>query len=129
MRRRVGRRGAVLLLEALLHACYGLALTIPRLGPTAGYYVAIERLASYDVWGAVWIASAALGVVQALRHDTIASAAFVTMSALPAMWAAGLVLGALHSGELRGVVIGILFAVLSLRTMVVAGWPEPRRPQ
>jgi hypothetical protein len=123
---RIGRRGAILLILAVIDIAYGMSLVGPA-SETLGLAATIwrEHYAPLWVWGVGWLVIAAILIVSAfLRNDRLGYAAAIgwkiawSLTAL-ASWIVG--------GVERGWVSSIVWAVASALGVIIAGWPEPNR--
>lgn len=129
----IGRRGAFLLLFAVVYGGIGVAyLSFPLPAPTRGSLRMVLAVAPIAVWGWVWIASAAVAVICAFgdspRKDRWG---FGAMSVMSAVWSANYVYAGITSaGGLtfaRGAVGALLYGALSGAITICAGWDEPQR--
>lgn len=125
---RIGRRGGFLLLLAIIDIGYGASL----IGPSAeavnlSTTIWRETYAPLWVWGAGWLVVAAVLIVTAfLRDDMIGYSAAIGWKLL---WGLTTLASWLFGGVARGWVSTIIWSVVAGMVAVVAGWPEPTRPQ
>lgn len=122
VRARVGYRGAVLLLLAMIDFVYG-GTMLPGVTSVSGTYRYADTILPLPLWGAGWVAVGVVCVVQALQsRDYIA---FAAAQLIKVMWAtvgiAGWLTGQIPYGQLTSVIwVGAAGIVL-----VVSRWSEP----
>lgn len=123
--RRVGHRGASLLLLGFFDEIY--ALSIPSAGSTG---TATSRWLAYvaplPLWASIW---AAVGIVLIagafMLRDNFA---FFAAVLLKLMWSMFYLLGWLLHGVYRGWVSAAVWGVFALWVLVVSTWPERQWP-
>jgi len=124
---RIGRRGAILLILAVVDIAYGASLIGPSsdaLGSAA--LVWREHFAPLWVWGGVWLVVAAILIVSAfLRNDAIG---YLAATGLKISWSLTTLASWLFGGVDRGWVSSIIWMVVAAMVWVIAGWPEPTNP-
>lgn len=121
---RVGRRGSILIILAIVDVAYGYSLIGPSsdaLGTAAITWR--QHFAPLWVWGGVWLAVAAILIVSAfLRNDAIGYLAAIV---LKIGWSLTTLLSWLFGGVERGWLSAIVWMVVAAMVWVIAGWPEP----
>ena len=123
--KRLGRRGAALLVCSLISILLGLGSVVTPTGrPLSPVYVVITGLAPMKVWGIIWILAGAVAGVQAFSR-TVAAAAWLSVITIAAVWTAGLFAGWLVSGWPRGWIGGVIFGAYTALLVICAGWREP----
>lgn len=124
LKRRVSRRGYILLFFGLIAVSFGFSLLAPT-EIASSQLVFAHRILPLWGWASLWLASAVLSFYYAFdRHDRIAYATFTGLCGLWGLvslggWAARLV----ERGWLGGL-IWIGFASVAL---VISSWPDPQR--
>lgn len=121
---RIGRRGAILLILAVIDVAYGMSLIGPA-SETLGSAATVWRqhYAPLWVWGAGWLVIAAILIVSAfLRNDRFGYAAAIGWKIA---WSVSTLASWIVGGVPRGWVSSIIWAVVAGMVMVIAGWPEP----
>lgn len=119
-RRRIGYRGAALLVCGVGWINYGLSLLDdPRFGVVRGVS-GLTRIAPITAWGWIWIGSGILSCGAALlpaRHDAVG---WLAASAMPAIWAVAYT-GARAVGAFpQGAYSGITWAVTPSLLIILA---------
>jgi hypothetical protein len=123
---RIGRRGAILLILAVIDIAYGMSLVGPA-SETLGLAATIwrEHYAPLWVWGVGWLVIAAILIVSAfLRNDRFGYAAAIGWKIA---WSLTTLASWIVGGVERGWVSSIVWAVVAGMIVVIAGWPEPTR--
>jgi hypothetical protein len=123
---RIGRRGAILLILAVIDIAYGMSLVGPA-SETLGLAATIwrEHYAPLWVWGVGWLVIAAILIVSAfLRNDRFGYAAAIGWKIA---WSLTSLASWIVGGVERGWVSSIVWAVVAGMIVVIAGWPEPTR--
>lgn len=124
LRARIGFRGDTLLFFAVIDVCYGLSMLFPtdeaRRSALARY---VDHIMPLPVWGALWLAVAAICVWYALRaQDRVA---FAAASLLKTLWGSVALLAWLAGDVERGWVSAAIWLVMAGWVTRVAYWPEP----
>jgi|1185.fasta_scaffold220807_2 hypothetical protein len=126
--RRIGRRGAILLILAVVDVAYGLSLMAPppdSVGSAATVWR--QHYAPLWVWGTGWLVIAAILIVSAfLRDDRFGYAAAIGWKIV---WALTTLTSWIIGGVPRGWVQSIIWAVFAGMIVVDAGRPEDSRPE
>ncbi|MFL6109949.1 MAG: hypothetical protein ACJ786_01130 [Catenulispora sp.] len=123
---RIGRRGAILLILAVIDVSYGLSLIGP---PRETLSMAVmrwrEHYAPLWAWGIGWLVIAAILIVSAfLRNDRFGYAAAIGWKIA---WSLTTLASWIVGGVDRGWVSSIIWAVVAGMIVVIGGWPEPHR--
>lgn len=128
LRRRVGRRGAALLVFSFIDIVLGWSLidstTQAQAAALPAYRAAVE-VAPLAVWGWFWIAVAAACAAGAVaRADWWAFAAAI---GIKLVWAGSFLASWLAFGAARGWLGAATWGVVAALVFIVSGWPEPLR--
>jgi hypothetical protein len=123
--RRIGRRGAALLMFAFIDSVYAFSLFNPlpeyRRTPTVLFLGAVAPL---WLWGVLWAASAVACFVCAfLRHDRWG---FASAMAMKTLWGLLFVFAA-FMGLDRAYVSAALWLAMAGWVGIISTWPEPPR--
>lgn len=125
-RRRIGRRGAALLVFAEVDGVVGWSLLDPELrAQTAAVpvYRALVDVAPLAVWGWLWLAVGAVCLWQApVRDDTWAYSLAI---GIKVVWAGGMLTSWVVFHAARGWLSASLWGVIAALLIVINGWPEP----
>ena len=127
IRHQIGRRGAILLILALIDFAYGGSLVAPS-DELASSSATMWRqhIAPIWAWGAAWLVVGVILFVSAfLRNDAIGYAAAIGWKII---WAATTLASWAFGGVPRGWVATIIWAVFGGMIWVIAEWPEPTLP-
>ena len=127
-RRRVGRRGAVLLILAAVDVGVGLSFVYPTAETVASQsWVWRETFAPSAAWGLLWIAVGCCCFVAAFLHNDLVG--FVAAVTLKVLWS-GLELTGWLAGQItQGYRPALIWAGYALLIFAVAGLYEPTRAQ
>src|SRR4051812_40271372 len=122
--RRIGRRGAILLILAIVDVAYGLSLMAPppdSIGEAATVWR--QHYAPLWVWGMGWLVIAVILIVSAfLRDDRLGYAAAIGWKIA---WSVSTLASWVIGGVPRGWVSSIIWGVVAGMIVVIGGWPEP----
>lgn len=121
--RRLGRKGALVVLFGFMFTIYGLALCMPARGGVPEVLAAALWLAPLPVWSSAWMAVGLTGIVSAVcrRLDV----AFTVLVGMPLVWSLlGLGSWALFGAD-RAWVLAALFAPWSAALALCSGLLEP----
>lgn len=122
--RRVGRRGAVLMLKGVMAALYGYSLLVQPPVDQRGIRLLLD-LMPVQAWGWAWIAAGVLAVGCAWRRQGRDWPGFPAVLVVVVPWS----LGSLASWWLydnpRGWASAAIWAAFGGVTAIVAAWPEP----
>lgn len=123
---RLGRRGAILLCYGAVWALYGYAQIASPQPDQRGLQPLLERI-PLDVWGWAWVATGLIAVVSAWLPQGRDWAGFLALPLIVLPWV-GSYLAAWLTGEFpRGWVAAIVWGLIAVPVLVVAGWREPPR--
>ncbi|MER6778509.1 MULTISPECIES: hypothetical protein [unclassified Streptomyces] len=126
LRRRLGRRGAILTSYGLVWLLYGYAQLVTPQVDQRGLALLL-RLMPLDAWAWCWIAAGAVALVCAWAPPGRDAAAFLALVLIVVPWTATYLVAWLAGGYPRGWVAAAVWAVITVPVLVVAGWPEPPR--
>lgn len=133
--RRIGRRGASLLILSVVFLLYGLnillASPLPEDEVIYGQYVILDAIAPLVVWGGAWVGCSLLAALQAFSRSADARGAFVSLTFITSVWGIAMLLSYaadVGARDPRILVNGLMWVGVAGLTIVVAGWKEdPRR--
>ncbi|MFI8499476.1 hypothetical protein ACIGFK_13405 [Streptomyces sp. NPDC085524] len=126
LRRRLGRRGAILTSYGLVWLLYGYAqLVTPQ--PDQRGLALLLRLMPLDAWAWGWIVAGTVALVYAWAPPGQDAAAFLALVLIVVPWTATYLVAWLSGGYPRGWVAAAVWTVITVPVLVVAGWPEPSR--
>lgn len=124
--RTLGRRGAILLSYGTVWALYGFAQITSPQPDQRGLTPALE-LMPLTVWGWLWVTTGLVAIVCAWMPQGLDWPAFLLLPLMVLPWMASY-LAAWISGDFpRGWVAALVWAVIAVPVLVVAGWREPPR--
>jgi len=126
LRRRVGRRGAALLVFAFIDYVIGWSLLDPELRAqteVVPVYRALRDIAPLVVWGWLWLAVAVTCTVQAAARTDVW--AYASAIGIKTVWSGGLAYSWVIFHAARGWVLASVWAVIAALLVVINGWPEP----
>lgn len=126
VRRRVGRRGAALLVFAAIDYVIGWSLLDAELRAqtqAVPVYRALLDVAPLAVWGWLWLTVAVACTAQAaMRNDAVA---YALATGIKAVWAGGMLVSWVFFHAARGWLSASLWGVIAALVVVINGWPEP----
>ncbi len=126
LRRRFGRRGAILSCYGLVWILYGYGQLITPQPDQRGLAL-ILRLMPLDAWAWCWIAAGVLAVVCAWAPPCRDAAAFLALPLIVVPWMASYLVAWITGEFPRGWVAAAVWTVITVPVLVVAGWDEPPR--
>lgn len=124
----LGRRGAFLVLFAVVYALIGYSYL--TLSPASVKAVRMSlhwalNVAPLPVWGWVWIATAVIAAASGLFAPGRKAAGFVAGVVMPVLWGLANLAAWISRDVPRGWVSAAIYAALAAAVGVVAGMPEP----
>lgn len=124
--RALGRRGAILLSYGTVWSLYGFAqITSPQ--PDQRGLAPLLEVWPLTVWGCMWVATGLAAIVSAWLPQGFDWVGFLALPAMVLPWM-GSYLAAWLTGEFpRGWVAALVWGVIAVPVLVVAGWREPPR--
>lgn len=126
LRRLLGRRGAILLSYGTVWALYGYGQMVSPQPDQRGLEP-ILRIAPLDVWAWLWVATGAVALVAAWLPQGRDWPGFLALPAIVLPWT-GSYLASWVGGDFpRGWVAAVVWGVIAVPVIVVAGWREPPR--
>lgn len=119
---RIGRRGATLLMFALVDFTMGYnMLTVPK-EIVDRSYIGHTTMLPLEVWACLWIATACVLVVHAFRIDD--RIGFAAAMGIKLLWAIGFCVSLFVFQSPRALIGLVLWVVIAGWLFLVAGWPE-----
>ena len=122
--RTLGRRGAILLCYGTVWALYGYAQITSPQPDQRGLQPILERV-PLTVWGWLWVATGLTAVVSAWLPQGRDWVGFLALPAMVLPWMTSFLLAWLMGDYPRGWVAALVWAVIAVPVLVVAGWREP----
>jgi hypothetical protein len=124
LRKRIGRRGGILLLFAVVDFAYGGSLLAPTAAATIGTAVGWrQHYAPIWVWGATWLFVGTVLMIGAFsRRDEFAYAVAIGWKII---WSLTSVASWLFGDVQRGWVSAFIWGFVAGIVGVISGWPEP----
>lgn len=126
LRRRLGRRGAILTCYGLVWLLYGYGQLVMPQPDQRGLSLMLQRI-PLDVWGVAWIVAGVIAVVCAWAPPGRDAAGFVSLVLIVVPWAAGYLASWLLGDYPRGWIAAAVWTAIAVPVLVVLGWPEPPR--
>lgn len=126
LRRRVGRRGAALLVFACIDYVIGWSLLDAELRAQTEMvpvYRALRNIAPLTVWGWLWLVVAVVCTVQAVMRTDVW--AYASAIGIKVVWAGGMAYSWVVFHAPRGWLSASLWGVIAALLVVINGWPEP----
>ena len=116
---RIGRRGLMLFILAIMFGLYGITLIIAP--PHAGWWPALQGVVlgiPTGTWGLIWVGGSIFLLLGApLDRD---QAHFALASGMYALWGFSAILNSPYAGP------GITYTGLALLVLLASGWPDPK---
>ncbi|ARX81505.1 hypothetical protein SMD44_00903 [Streptomyces alboflavus] len=126
--RMLGRRGAILLSYGTVWALYGYGQLVSPQPDQRGLRLLLDRI-PLDVWAWMWIAAGLLAVISAWLPQGRDWTGFLALVVIVLPWM-GSYAASWAMGEFnRGWVAALIWGVIAVPVIVVAGWREPPRPK
>lgn len=122
----LGRRGAILLSYGAVWALYGYAQIASPQPDQRGLQPALE-LMPLDAWGWLWVLTGLGAVVSAWLPQGRDWIAFLLLPLMVLPWMASYLIAWLAGDFPRGWVATLVWGVIAVPLLVVAGWREPPR--
>lgn len=120
----LGRRGAILLCYGTVWALYGFAqITTPQ-PDQRGLQPLLEHT-SLTLWGYCWVATGLIAIVSAWLPQGRDWVAFLALPLMVLPWVGSYLIAWLMGDFSRGWVAAIVWGVIAVPVLVVAGWREP----
>lgn len=126
IRRRLGRRGAILSCYGAVWALYGTAQLITPQPDQRGLSVLLN-IAPLVVWACAWIAAGFIALACAWAPPGRDAAAFLALPLVVVPWMASYLVTWILGDYPRGWVAAAVWTAITVPVLVVAGWPEPPR--
>lgn len=128
--RRLGRRGAYLLLSAFIYLGHGIAFLLAPTTPAARTSLAFAlALAPLKVWGIFWLVAGVIAAVSAFRRGPRSDRwGFYALIVMATCWASIYLAAAVLGSGTRfanGAIAAMLYGSLAGVILIVSGWPEP----
>jgi fatty acid desaturase len=124
--RQLGRRGAILLCYGTVWALYGYAQITSPQPDQRGLQPILERV-PLTVWGCLWVATGLTAIVSAFLPQGRDWVGFLALPGMVLPWMTSYLLAWLMGDFPRGWVAALVWAVIAVPVLVVAGWREPPR--
>lgn len=129
LRKRLGRRGALLTLKGTMALGYGSGQVVQPTGDRHGLTLLL-KLAPLSFWGWAWIAAGLTALVCAWLRRPHDWPGFVAVWLIASGWAGAYLVSWWPLGESpRGWVIAMIFGAFGLVNLVAIGWDEPARQE
>lgn len=128
-RRRIGRRGASLMIFGVVDIAYGWSLLDPLSRASALESLSYRLLFLWipaGAWAALWLGVAAVCFIQACCVED--RAAFGCAIGIKVMWALGLYGSWVVYDAPRAWSAAVVWIVLACLVSIISGWPEPPDP-
>lgn len=127
IRARLGRRGTILLCYGTVWALYGYGQLVSPQPDQRGLRLLLDHV-PLDVWAGLWIAAGLCAVASAFAPQGRDWPGFLSLVLMVLPWmgsyAASWVMGEFD----RGWVAALIWGVIAVPVIVVAGWRESPRP-
>ncbi|MEU9215381.1 hypothetical protein AB0D47_02430 [Streptomyces sp. NPDC048376] len=125
LRKRLGRRGALLTLKGVMAAGYGSGQVVQPTGDRQGLTLLL-KLFPLDVWGWAWVAAGVLAVTCAWLPQRRDWPGFLAVWLIATPWAMAYLASWWPLGESpRGWVLAMIFGAFGAVCLVAIGWDEP----
>ncbi|MFF0736919.1 hypothetical protein ACFYVK_35560 [Streptomyces chartreusis] len=124
--RTLGRRGAILLSYGGVWSLYGYAQLVSPQPDQRGLAPLLERV-PLAVWGWAWVVTGLIAIASAWLPQGRDWPGFLSLPLMVLPWMASYLAAWLTGDFPRGWVAALVWAVIAVPVLVVAGWPEPPR--
>lgn len=122
--RALGRRGAILLSYGTVWALYGYAQITSPQPDQRGLQPILERV-PLTAWGCLWVATGLTAIVSSWMPQGRDWVGFLALPAMVLPWMTSYLLAWLMGDFPRGWVAALVWGVIAVPVLVVAGWREP----
>lgn len=122
----LGRRGAILLCYGSVWSLYGYAQIVSPQPDQRGLTPALE-LMPLTLWGWLWVATGLVAVVSAFLPQGLDWLGFLALPAMVLPWMGSYLISWMTGEFPRGWVASLVWGVIAVPVLVVAGWQEPPR--
>lgn len=124
--RMLGRRGAILLCYGTVWALYGYAQITSPQPDQRGLQPLLEHT-SLTLWGCLWVATGLVAIVSAWLPQGLDWLAFLALPLMVLPWVGSYLIAWLAGDFPRGWVAALVWGVIAVPVLVVAGWRESPR--
>ncbi|CAL9665399.1 hypothetical protein SUDANB145_07399 (plasmid) [Streptomyces sp. enrichment culture] len=129
LKRRLGRRGALLTCKGIVAAGYGSGQVVQPTGDRQGLTLLLKA-APLDAWGWAWITAGAIALVCAWLPPRKDWPGFLAVWLIATPWAMAYLLSWWPLCESpRGWVLAMIFGAFGSVCLVAIGWDEPARTE
>lgn len=129
IRRRMGRRGALLTLKGVMAVGYGSGQVVQPTGDRQGLSLLLKA-APLEAWGWAWVLAGAVALVCAWLPRPHDWPGFVAVWLIASAWAGAYLVSWWPLEESpRGWVIALIFGAFGTVNLVAIGWDEPARTE
>lgn len=125
LRRRLGRRGAILLAFGAMWLLYGYSLLVEPVVSTASYRLLL-KVAPMDAWAWAWIVAGSVAWACAWRRSPLDWPGFAALYMVAVPWGLSSLMSWQPLGDNpRGWISAAIWGALGGAITIVVGWPEP----
>lgn len=123
--KRLGRRGALLMMKGMIAALYGYGQLIEPPRDQRGLCLLL-KLMPLEAWAGAWVAAGAIALVCAWLPQGLDWPGFLSVWAITAPWSMAYLVAWWPLGEYpRGWVAALIFGAFGAVCLVCIGWDEP----
>jgi hypothetical protein len=122
--RRVGRRGAILILKGIMSLLFGCSLLLQPLPNTIGIRLLLKLMPAH-FWGWAWVVAGCIALTCAVLKPGRDWPGFAAVYLMSSSWALAYLTSWWLYGNSRGWITSIIFAAFGGVAAVAAAWPEP----
>lgn len=127
LRKRLGRRGTILLLKGLMALLYGYGQLIQPLPDKRGLHLLLHWI-PFHVWAIAWMCAGATALICAWLGQRRDWPGFMAVWLISVPWALAYLVSWWPLGDNpRGWITACIFGAFGLVCLTVVGWPEPPR--